>query len=42
MKTEQFYITEIANEIRRIMAIEHNKDITSKFMDTLDEIKPKS
>ncbi len=41
-RTEEYYKTEIAVEIRRIMKIEKNKEASTKFLKAINSIKPKS
>ncbi len=41
-RTEEYYKTEIAVEIRRIMKIEKNKETAAKFLEAINSVKPKS
>ncbi len=41
-RTEEYYKTEIAIELRRIMKIEKNKEATVKFLEAINNVKPKS
>lgn len=41
-KTEQYYQQKIAEEIRRILNLDQNREVAKQFWQTLDRIKAKS